>query len=160
MLLTFKAPSWNEVSRESLFLRFKASFLKQVSQICFVSVDTHRRIAKQIFENRSPRVGSDAWRPYGSGRATVSSIDYRATGIKNLSAKVQQLVTKHAHARESKSFRDGQWKHIAKPIFKTCQPGLEVVRGGHTEVVARPSVLNLLTIAQPELKTCQPRCNS
>ena len=40
---------------------------------------------------------------------------------------------------------------------KTGHPGLEVMRGGHTEVVARPSVL--LTIAQPELKTCQPGYN-
>ena len=68
------------------------------------SVDTHRK--KNGCTKTGPPgledAGSGACWSCGSGRATVSFTDYRATGIKNLSARVQQLVPKHAHASETK----------------------------------------------------------
>ena len=71
---------------------------------------------------------------------------------------MQQLVTKHARASETecvsrRSVDTHRKTDLRKPVTQGWKM-LEVMRGGHTEVVARPSVL--LTIAQPELKTCQP----
>ena len=82
----------------------------QRDRLCFATV------SRYTLQNRSSKTnhtgledaGSGAWWSCGSGRATVSFTDYRATGIKNLSARVQQLVPKHAHARATKEFRDGQ----------------------------------------------------
>ena len=75
---------------------------------------------------------------------------------------MQQLVTQRARASEtdcvSRRSVDTHCKtDLRKPITQGWKM-LEAVRGGHAEVVARPSVL--LTIAQPELKTCQPEYNS
>ena len=74
---------------------------------------------------------------------------------------MQQLVIKRARASETDSVsRRSVDTHRKTDPRKRVTQGwkmLEVVRGGHTEVVARPSVL--LTIAQPELKTCQPGYN-
>ena len=76
---------------------------------------------------------------------------------------MQQLVIKHARASETDCVsRRSVDTHRKKTDPRKRVPQgwkmLEVVRGGHAEVVARPSVL--LTIAQPELKTWQPGYNS
>ena len=86
---------------------------------------------------------------------------HRKTNLTNLSARVQQLVTKRARASATdcvsrRSVDTHRKTDRRKPVTQGWKM-LEVVRGCHTEVVARPSVL--LTIAQPELKTCQPGYN-
>ena len=67
---------------------------------------------------------------------------------------------KHKIAREKHKIEKNNLSRYTSQngSAKTTHPGLEMMRGGHAEVVARPSVL--LTIAQPELKTCQPGYNS
>ena len=165
---------WRKSRTKASFLILKASILKEVSHKSFVF-----DLEILVFEGslaQKLRVWASKLHFWRKSRRKASFLSIKVSILKDVSQKscvfnLQSSFLEWSFARKfifeiqgfvfetslADMLRFSRYASQNKSS-KTGRPGLEVMRGGHTEVVARPSVL--LTIAQPELKTCQPRCNS